>query len=80
MTKKLMTRVIREKIQQNIAYFEQYNVCPENEYCFNVYNNHDPNCSITKTLIEDIESQGYTFLHVQLKDGVIVARFTYRKV
>lgn len=68
---------IRDSIQKQIDYYGQYIVEEENTYCFCVSSICD---SITSTIIEEVESLGYSFLHVQFKgeNKKLVARFTYK--
>ena len=65
---------VLNEIQKKIDFYGQYHVEPENDYCFRLHTNVD---SITRTIIAQIEALGYPFLHVQLRNGELVGRFSY---
>ena len=66
-------KTFREKVQRDIDYFKQYTVVEVNDYCYGVQSDND---SITATLIETIGLDH--FLHCQIHEGRIIARFTYK--
>lgn len=70
-------QAIRDKVQAEIDYLGHYKIEPENEYCFCLLN--DRGDSITATVIDMINAMGYMFIHCQLKNGSLVARFTYKE-